>query len=461
MQLLQHRISAMQKLGHLPSNIHKNPARGVDWCLKVELGISDLIKLGERDERLKMAAYCDFTVNGVAKLLQEHLTLTDKIDGMSCFGKDKLKRISKLIKDKRTTLQAKVVKNHFDIPGAPASTSNLNVLQTSDDDSQEDTSESAQVPASKCKAFLIYPPYIAHYGMARRLPDCRICKQLESQGDYRDLYDGHHGNYPMHCPRWAEMTMEERLTILQEAGFCDHCLDPRKKLKLRELGAHKRDECNITKRKNRYTCTVPGCSLHSWCCRPHRLKNDELLRAFNDELIKRNQHFTFTLVHSMTATLRGNLSTSPSRASPITATPVLETVVDLSRCLTIPGESTLSIYPIVATAPSSPRNEPDLDGTPTSVATDFEPSYVGLPVPGESTASSNYTLDTTPPFSRSMHYLRHPRPRTPPLSRQAQIVPIIEALKKIQILEAGTHDHLALKTSPQETSSNKKREKKV
>jgi hypothetical protein len=40
----------MQKLGHLPPNIHKNPAKGVDWCLEVELGIADLIKLGERDE---------------------------------------------------------------------------------------------------------------------------------------------------------------------------------------------------------------------------------------------------------------------------------------------------------------------------------------------------------------------------------------------------------------------------
>ena len=83
MQLLQHRISAIQKLGHLPSNIHKNPAKGVDWCLEVEIGIADIIKLGDRDERLKMAAFCDFTVNGVANLLQEHLAITDKIDSMS------------------------------------------------------------------------------------------------------------------------------------------------------------------------------------------------------------------------------------------------------------------------------------------------------------------------------------------------------------------------------------------
>ena len=106
----------MQKLGHLPFNLHKNQTKGVDWCLKVELGIADLIKLSERDERLKMAAaYCDFTVNRVAKLLQEHLSMADRINGMSCFGKEKLERITRLIKEKRTTLQAKVVKNNVDI----------------------------------------------------------------------------------------------------------------------------------------------------------------------------------------------------------------------------------------------------------------------------------------------------------------------------------------------------------
>jgi hypothetical protein len=75
------------------------------------------------------------------------------------------------------------------------------------------------------------------------------------------------------------LTMEERLSIVQQAGFCDHCLDPRKKIKLRELPAHKRGECIVTKRKNRYTCTLTACSLHSWCCGPNRHKNDELLRG--------------------------------------------------------------------------------------------------------------------------------------------------------------------------------------
>ena len=179
MQLLQHRISAMQKLGNLPSNIHRNPAKGVDWCLEMELGITDLIRLGERDERLKMAAYCDFTINGVAKLLEEHLTITDKIDGMSCFGRDKLEKIGKLIKEKRTNLQAKVVKYHIDIQGHSTSlssaSSNLNMLQSSNDD-QEEASKPGPLPASQTKKFTIYPPHIVHYGTPKRLPECRICK---------------------------------------------------------------------------------------------------------------------------------------------------------------------------------------------------------------------------------------------------------------------------------------------
>ena len=41
--------------------------------------------------------------------------MADRIDGMSYFGKEKLERITRLIKEKRTTLQAKVVKNNVDI----------------------------------------------------------------------------------------------------------------------------------------------------------------------------------------------------------------------------------------------------------------------------------------------------------------------------------------------------------
>ena len=115
---------------------------------------ADLIRLGERDERLKMAAYCDFTINGVAKLLEEHLTITDKIDGMSCFGRDKLEKIGKLIKEKRTNLQAKAVKYHIDIQGNSTSlssaSSNLNMLQSSDDD-QEEASKPGPLPASQTK----------------------------------------------------------------------------------------------------------------------------------------------------------------------------------------------------------------------------------------------------------------------------------------------------------------------
>ena len=100
----------------------------------------------------------------------------------------------------------------------------------------------------------------------------------------------------------------------------------------------------------------------------------------------------------MTATFRGNLRTSPLGASPVMATQNQETVVDLSRGLPIPGESTLSIYPTVATAPSSPMHAPDLDGIPNFAAEGVESSDVSLPVPGESTATNNFTLDTTPPW---------------------------------------------------------------
>ena len=393
----------------------------------MELGITDLIRLGERDERLKMAAYCDFTINGVAKLLEEHLTITDKIDGMSCFGRDKLEKIGKLIKEKRTNLQAKAVKYHIDIQGNSTSlssaSSNLNMLQSSDDD-QEEASKPGPLPASQTKKFTIYPPHIVHYGTPKRLPECRICKQLETQGDYRNLYDDHHGNYPTHCPRWAEMPMDERLTILQQAGYCDHCLHPQKRFRnAREVQEHKRDECSVTKKKNRYTCTVPNCSAHSWCCKTHRHKNEELLQAFKEEAKKRDQHFSFALIHAMSAMHRGNPQASPPR-SPVRVSP---------------GESNQSAIPSVTTAHLSPRHITNQDvEQPRRPSTGINTTSSGESIPAVSYAPA--TAPTSPrqasiPVHSERSSSLQDRATTPPGD---QIPTIVDALKQIQAKELGS-----------------------
>ena len=61
------------------------------------------------------------------------------------------------------------------------------------------------------------------------------------------------GTNPHTAPGWADMSMEDRWNILDQAMFCDHCLGPRKKIRRQRMAVHKRDECLITKKKNRYS----------------------------------------------------------------------------------------------------------------------------------------------------------------------------------------------------------------
>ena len=74
---------------------------------------------------------------------------------------------------------------------------------------------------------------------------CRICRELEKSGKHKgNVYKNHYGNYPTHCPRWAEMTNKERGDIALAAHFCIHCMNPKHVFKSRnESQKHMRDEC--------------------------------------------------------------------------------------------------------------------------------------------------------------------------------------------------------------------------
>ena len=186
---------------------------------------------------------------------------------------------------------------------------------------------------------------------------------------------------------------------------------------MREVLEHKRDECSITKKKNRYTCTVPNCSAHSWCCKNHRHKNEELLQAFKEEAKKRDQHFSFTLIHAMLAMYRGNPKASPLRGP---------TQVS-------PGESKLSAIPSVATALLSPRHVPNSD-----VELPPDHSSINTTTPGESIPVVYYASATAPTSPRQATNQGHPG-RSPSLRDRAttppgdQIPTIVDALEQIQL----------------------------
>ena len=69
------------------------------------------------------------------------------------------------------------------------------------------------------------PPRFQVSPNGMRFQDCRICQELEKNGRNKDVYEGHYGNYPTHCPKWSEMPMDEKEKITKIAGYCHQCMN--------------------------------------------------------------------------------------------------------------------------------------------------------------------------------------------------------------------------------------------
>ena len=191
----------MQKLGEYPENSAKsNPQKIVEWSLSFERIIDELMKLGDRETRLSMELFNDSTVNSIIDMFPVRLVF--KMERLGTSGKEKLKGLVEIVEEERIVLQrmanrVAAKKPKADIP-KPTGLGSSNVQ----------------------------PYKFTLFARPKKLPDCRICKELEKKGDNLDLYENHYGNYATHCPRWAGMTNEERRTIAMAAKLCLYCMNP-------------------------------------------------------------------------------------------------------------------------------------------------------------------------------------------------------------------------------------------
>eukprot|EP00092_Neocalanus_flemingeri_P018101 GFUD01019591.1.p1 GENE.GFUD01019591.1~~GFUD01019591.1.p1 ORF type:complete len:2548 (-),score=673.50 GFUD01019591.1:927-8570(-) len=267
MTLLKFRKQAMAKLGDYPDSLAKtNPQKIVEWALNFERLVDELIKLGERETRLEMEMFNDSTVNSIIDLFPVRLVF--KMERLGTSGKEKLEGIIEIVEEERTVLQR--------MANRAASTTKKRV-QFEDSPRHTATRTNNVQPYKFCL-----------FANPKKLPDCRICKELEKRGDNTDLYDNHHGNYATHCPRWAGLNNEERRSTAMAAKLCLYCMNP--KVIYHKERKHK---CIMQSTKTRYHCSVQRCCLHSWVCTNHKDENKELLKNFSEELLRKNIGFTF------------------------------------------------------------------------------------------------------------------------------------------------------------------------
>ena len=76
----------------------------------------------------------------------------------------------------------------------------------------------------------------------------------------------------------------------KESKLCMYCLDPKDVYSVKF--GHK--NCQVSKtKKNRFSCTNPGCLRHCWLCTFHTNENKEKLDKFAEECSRKGLKFVF------------------------------------------------------------------------------------------------------------------------------------------------------------------------
>ena len=284
MTLLKHRKMCLAKIGEYPESFTKtNPQKIVDWCLELEVVIADLLKLGDREERLEMAAFNDDTLNTVIDLFPMRLVF--KMEELDSAGREKLEAIADLLESERKVLQKM----------ASRTTQTMGKSRKPPDPPPKSTGH---------RVNKLQPKGLSMFSGPRKLPNCRICQELEKRGDNQDLYESHQGNYATHCPRWAGMTNEERYDVAKAAKLCLFCMDPKVVFNGGNTGT--KHKCITNGTKNRFSCSVDRCCFHSWVCLRHKDQNKSILEKFVTELQRRNMIFTFVVPLQLNVVTEGN-----------------------------------------------------------------------------------------------------------------------------------------------------------
>ena len=102
---------------------------------------------------------------------------------------------------------------------------------------------------------------------------------LENQGETLGLFENHVSDFATGCPKFAAMTIDQRMVIARDAKYCVNCMAKDVKFSFQ----HNR-ECSVKKKKGLYSCKKSSCLLHMWLCSKHLSDNREQLEKFDRQL---------------------------------------------------------------------------------------------------------------------------------------------------------------------------------
>ena len=261
-KVLKVRKEALTSSGKIPRVTDRNI---VEWFIKLETAINDIIELAqanEGDEDVEFALYSNQIVKTIACLFPHHQG--KKILAASGRGEIRLKNIKNLVSEWREEAQLwRDSQDEVEVKPSQSSGPRKNVSNYAGRSrlpgSPKRRRSGNGVTSSSVSLNNFLPSF---FNPPRTHNDCRICQQLEADGDTRQLYSAHISSWATGCPRFISMSNKMREEIARKASFCLECLHPDYVYK-RGDRAHK---CR-QKRSVKYSCDK--CNKHLWICSEH------------------------------------------------------------------------------------------------------------------------------------------------------------------------------------------------
>ena len=177
----------------------------IDWCMKLEILLKDLVNLAADNDDYKIVV--GSIVQPVVNMFKD---MGEKITGLTTVvgiakGVNKIQVILDFIVEYRVGIQ-----------------NNYKFFSLNDDKANNDKSKKG----AGANNFVEFQSLaIKLFKTPRRYEDCKICNILQCEGDTEDLFEDHFANQPFGCARFIKMNIADRLNYVKEANVCSSCLD--------------------------------------------------------------------------------------------------------------------------------------------------------------------------------------------------------------------------------------------
>ena len=200
-RVLEHKLEAMDELGPFPSDkVGKGlPGYGnqVDWLLRIEGIVRDIIELGEEYVQLDRDAFSTATIKRILERFPEKVVA--KFNRLKGDGKAKMKTFQSILYEKRADTQGLDntnsnlrIKPGCSVGGAGSDAGNGAGGGAGNDSGggrkQDKTVQYSDLARYDASVFFTEPETFS---------ECRICNTLSTEGETNNLFSNHIINYAM------------------------------------------------------------------------------------------------------------------------------------------------------------------------------------------------------------------------------------------------------------------------